>query len=83
LLTNTSAAFRFVKIFNLGVAPTMGTSTPVLNFPIPPNSTLNVSTAFAGLRLAAGIAYAITGGSALLDTTAVGAGDVVVNMSFI
>jgi hypothetical protein len=83
VLTNTSLTFKYVKFFNLAVAPTMGTSTPVIQFPIAPNSTLEVSTAFAGLRLATGIAYAITGGSALLDTTAVGAGEVLVNLSYV
>jgi hypothetical protein len=83
VLTNTSTTFKYVKFFNLAVAPTMGTSTPVLNLPIAPNSTLDVSTAFAGLRLATGISYAITGGSALLDNTAVGAGEVLVNLSYV
>ena len=81
VLTNTSASFKYVKFFNLAVAPTMGTSTPVIQFPVAPNSTLDVSTSFAGLRLAVGLSYAITGGSALLDTTAVAAGDVLVNLS--
>lgn len=82
LLSNTSASWRYVKFFNLASAPTMGTSTPVLNFPIPPNSTLDISTAFAGLRFATGIAYAITSGSALLDTGAVGAGEVLINITY-
>jgi hypothetical protein len=81
VLTNTSASFKYVKFFNLAVAPTMGTSTPVIQFPIAPNSTLDVSMSFAGLRLTVGLSYAITGGSALLDTTAVAAGDVLVNLS--
>lgn len=82
VLTNTSTTFKYVKFFNLAVAPTMGTSTPVIQFPVAPNSTLDVGTAFAGFRLATGIAYAITNGSALLDNTAVGAGEVLVNLTF-
>jgi len=82
VLTNNSASVKYVKFFNLTTAPTMGTSTPVIQFPVAPNSTLDVSTAFAGLRLSTGIAYAITGGSALLDATAVGAGEVLVNLSY-
>jgi hypothetical protein len=42
-----------------------------------------VSTSFAGLRFTNGIAYAITGGAAPLDTTPVGAGDVIVNLAFV
>jgi hypothetical protein len=83
VLTNTSLTFKYVKFFNLGVAPTVGTSTPVIQFPIAPNSTLDVSMSFAGLRLNSGISYAITGGSALLDNTAVGAGEVLVNLTYV
>ena len=85
-VTNSTASLRWFRLFNLIVAPTVGTSTPVLNFQIPPNSMEHIDTSFAGLRLPNGIAYAITGGTAtaaVTDSTAVGAGDVVVNMSFI
>jgi hypothetical protein len=34
------------------------------------------------MRLVGGISYAITGGSALLDTTSVAAGEVIVNLSY-
>jgi hypothetical protein len=85
LLTNNSTSLKWFRIFNSIVAPTVGTSTPVWNISIQPNSTLDVSTAFAGFRLANGIAYAITGGAAtaaVTDAVAVSAGDVVVNMTF-
>jgi len=81
-ISNTSASIRYFKIFNLSVAPTMGTSTPVLNYAIMPNSTMVIDCSFAGLRLSSGLSYAITAGQALLDNTAVGAGDVVVNISY-
>jgi len=81
-ISNTSASIRYFKIFNLTVAPTMGTSTPVLNYAIMPNSTMVIDCSFAGIRLSSGLSYAITGGQALLDNTAVGAGDVVVNISY-
>jgi hypothetical protein len=83
VLTNTSTTFKYFKVFNSSAAPTTGTSTPVIQFPVAPNSTLDVSMSFAGLRLGTGIAYAITGGSALLDNTAVGAGEVLVNLSYV
>jgi hypothetical protein len=66
----------------LGSAPTVGTSDPALNIAIPPNSTISVDCGFAGLRFSSGIAYAITGGQAALDTTSVAAGDVMVNISY-
>lgn len=83
VLTNTHTQFQYVKFFNLAVAPTMGTSTPVIQFPIAAGSTLDVSTAFAGLRFTIGIAYAITHNAALLDNTAVTAGAVLVNLSYV
>jgi hypothetical protein len=83
VLTNTTASVKFVKVFNKASAPTMGTDTPVIQFPISANSTLDVSSSFAGLRLSTGIALATTGGSALLDNTSVAAGDVLVNMTYV
>jgi hypothetical protein len=83
ILSNTSLSTKFVKFFNKASAPTVGTDTPVLQFAVSAGQTLDVSTSFAGLRLSTGFAYAITGGSALLDTTAVAAGDVLVNITYV
>ena len=82
IISNVTSNVAYFKLFNLAVAPTMGTSSPVLNYPIQPNTTLAIDCGFAGIRLTTGLSYAITGGQALLDTTAVGAGDVVVNISY-
>lgn len=82
VLTNTTASFRWFKLVNKSSAPTVGTDSPILNLAIPPNSSLDVSTNTYAMRLGSGIAYAITGGSALLDTTAVAAGDVIVNIVY-
>ena len=81
-LANTSSSFKYLKLFSLATAPTVGTSDPTLNIAIPPNSTISVDCGFAGMRLSSGIAYAITGGQAALDTTSVAAGDVMVNISY-
>jgi hypothetical protein len=83
ILSNTSLSTKFVKFFNKASAPTVGTDTPVLQFAVSAGQTLDISTSFAGLRLSTGFAYAITGGSALLDTTAVAAGDVLVNITYL
>jgi len=82
IVSNTSSSIKYFKIFNLSVAPTMGTSSPVLNYAIMPNSTMAIDCGFAGIRLSSGLSYAITSGQALLDNTAVGAGDVIVNISY-
>ena len=81
-LTNTSASFKYFKLCNNSIAPTPGTTTPVLNIAIPPSTSINFETAFAGLRMSTGISYMITGGQALLDATAVAAGDVVVCLTY-
>jgi len=81
-LVNTTASLRYFKLFNSTTAPTVGTSTPVLNYTIQPNSSMFVDCGWAGIRLSSGLAYAITAGQALLDNTAVGAGDVVVNIAY-
>lgn len=81
-LVNTTASLRYFKVFNLATAPTMGTSTPVLNYAITPNSSVSIDCGFGGIRLSNGLSYAITAGQALLDTTAVGAGDVLVNIAY-
>jgi hypothetical protein len=79
---NKSAGVIYFKIFNKASAPTMGTDTPVFNFGIPAATVLNLNIPAMGLRLSTGIAFALTGGQALLDNTSLAAGDAVVNISY-
>jgi hypothetical protein len=83
VLSNTTASVKYVKFFNSSSSPTVGTSTPVIQFAIQANQTIDVSTAFVGMRFSSGISYAITGASALLDTTSIAAGDVLVNLTYL
>lgn len=76
---NTSAAWKYLKVFNKATAPVPGTDTPIFNIGIPPGSSIALQLP-AALRCSAGIGIAITGGSALLDATAVAVGDVSVSM---
>jgi hypothetical protein len=78
-LTNTTASLKFFKVFN-ATSASIGSSTPVLNLPIPPNTTTDFSTSFCSMRFGTGFTYAITGGSPLLDATAVADGDVIFNL---
>ena len=82
VVSNTSAAARFLKFFNLTVAPTVGTSVPVFTVPIPPGGTVLVNGGSNGIRFGTGISLAITGAAGDLDTTAIGAGDVKVATTF-
>jgi hypothetical protein len=80
--SNTNAATRFLKVFNLTAAPTVGTSVPVFTVAIPSNGTVLVNGGANGLRFATGISLSITGAAGDLDTTVIGAGEVKVATTF-
>lgn len=79
---NLTATVRYLKIYDKASAPTVGTDVPVMTIPIP------ASTDGAGfvwnvpIMLSSGISYAITGGAADNDNTAVGAGNVIINLAW-
>lgn len=81
--SNTNAAARFLKLYNLATAPTVGTSAVALTIPIPANSVVNLNFGAYGMRFGTGIALAITGAAADSDTTAIGAGEVKVCTAYI
>ena len=81
--SNISASPRFLKIYNLTTAPTVGTSIPVLTFVLPANSTQILDFGSVGMRLTVGISLAITGAAADTDTTAILASEVKVLTSFV
>jgi hypothetical protein len=78
-ITNTTAFMKFVKVYNRGTLPTIGTDVPTWTIGIPPMATIDISNSFAGARFLSGISIGITGGYAVTDTTAVAAGDIIVN----
>lgn len=67
---NGNAAVRYLKIYNLTVAPTVGTSVPVLTIPLVPSQFTKIEFA-KGLYFSAGLSYALTTGAATADTGAV------------
>lgn len=73
---NTSGADKFFHVYNKASAPTVGTDVPVLTFTIPAGQPMSANLGPNGGYFSAGIAYAITGGSADNDNTAVASGDV-------
>lgn len=75
IATNTSAAVKFLKLYNKSSAPTVGTDTPVLTICLPAGILTQISLA-AGMYFNIGLAYAITGADGDSDTTALVAGDV-------
>lgn len=74
-LSNTNAAFRYVKFHNQTTSPTAGTGV-VQTIAIPPNN--NVTFSFTGgIAFTTGIALTCVTGAADTDATAVGANDIV------
>lgn len=81
---NTNAAVRYLKVYNKATAPTVGTDTPVLTFPIPGNAAgagFVIDTTM-GISFATGIGIGLTTGVADADTGAVAANEIVVNVLY-
>lgn len=79
---NVAASARFLKLYNKATAPTVGTDTPIATWLVPANGSGFVIEISSGLACSAGIAFALTGGMADTDATAIAASDVVVNFQF-
>lgn len=84
---NLSASIpAYLKLFDKASAPTLGTDTPVYVVPLPTaGSASGAGSSKAwpvGLKFTNGIAYAITGGIADNDATAVAASQVVLSGSY-
>lgn len=73
---NTGATWAYVKFYNKATAPTVGTDIPLFVVAVPPGGRSEFFSPYAK-AFSTGIGYAITGGAADTDTTAVAAGQVV------
>ena len=82
MCSNTNASARYVKFYNLAVAPTVGTSVPAITITVPAGGTVNIACGSNGFRFTTGIALAITAAMADSDTTAVAANEVKVFTSY-
>jgi hypothetical protein len=74
-LTNTTAAFKYVRLYNLTTTPIVGTTVPSIVIAIPPNAVVQAAWDVP-ITFSSGFGYAITNASADLDATAVAALDV-------
>lgn len=74
----------YVKIYDLAVAPTVGTSVPKLTIMVPGNAAGAVSEVSfdQGIEFLNGISFATTTGVADADTGAVAAAEVVINLLY-
>lgn len=82
-VSNSDTNWVYMKIFaNVAASVTLGTTSPVMNFGIPPGTTLNLAQALgqSGYYLSGGCSYAITGGISLTDNTAITASKTTVTL---
>lgn len=80
-ISNTNAAFRYVKFHNQTTTPTAGTGV-VQTIAIPPNSTV-VFQMPGGISFTTGITFTTTSGSADNDAVAVAIGDLIIDIFFL
>jgi hypothetical protein len=75
---------RYLKLYNKATAPSVGTDVPVMTIPVPTNSQgAGISIPFSiGVNFTLGIGVALTSGSADNDTGVIGAGDVILNLTY-
>jgi hypothetical protein len=76
---NTSGAAKYVKLYNKATAPTVGTDTPYMTFQVPANGSINL-TYSVPIDFPIGLGFGITGAAGAADTTAVGAGDIILTI---
>ncbi len=81
-VANTSASTRYLKIYNMTTAPTVGTSTPAITIPLPAGFCGDFNVGAHGVTFATGISIAITAGYADTDTAAIVAGEVIVTVLY-
>lgn len=79
-----TSTVRYLKLYNKATTPTVGTDVPLMTIPVPANTQgAGISIPFSmGANFPLGIGVAITSGSADNDTGAVGAGDVILNITY-
>jgi len=82
VVSNNGAGVAYFKLYDKASAPTVGTDTPIATILIPINGTVVIPAGWASMRLGTGIAYAITGGAAVADVTAVTAAQVVGTINY-
>lgn len=81
--SNVGAGGAFLKLYNLAVAPTVGTSVPVLTIPLAASGVVALDFGTLGIRFATGIAFAITNLVADADTTVIAAAQVKVMLGYL
>lgn len=81
-INNNGAGVAYFKLHN-STTITVGTTGVSAWYKVPAGDSINITFGATGLRHATGICYSITGAVGDTDTTAVAAGQVKVNLSYI
>lgn len=84
---NRTTSARYLKLYDISAAPTVGTTTPVVTIPLEPSGTNGLPKPTilrfkAGMAFASGIGIGCTTGFADNDTGAPGANDVIVSLGY-
>lgn len=79
--SNVNAAVRYLKLYNLAVAPTVGTSVPTHTFLLPVNGNF-VLSCNPPIDFSVGISFALTTEATDAGTTGVSANEHVVNIGY-
>jgi len=82
IVCNNASTKRYLKLYDKASAPTVGTDTPVLTLMLAPGETVQCNTGPYGIKLSAGIAYALVQNIAVSDTTAVALNDMSVMIAY-
>jgi len=82
-VANTNAAARYMKLYNLAGAPTVGTDVPFLTILLPATAAGPSYVSFPpGIAFPTGIAIALTTIGSDADATAVAANEIIVNLFY-
>ena len=82
-VSNSDVNTFYLKLFNIATAPVVGTTVPAYVYMIPKNTTYNIPIPSYGMRFDAGLSYSTTVNAATADTTAIEAGQAVVNINYV
>ena len=81
IASNANAGARYLKIYDLAVAPTVGTSPITLTIYLAPTSTTTISL-HGGIRLSTGLAWAMTTEATDAGVTGVSANEHIVHLLY-
>ncbi len=79
---NTSAAIKYVRLYNKATSPTCGSDTPFLRYEVPASNCMPPIDTAIGFPFGTGIGFCITGAAGDSDNTSVTASDVLLNIGY-